>query len=420
MDFEAEVPYSPEQEEFAKEVRAWIKENVPKGVFGNRDPVKITHEQWLQRRELGRKLGQKGWIYSRYPKQYGGAALSADLAYVLTREFSEVGVSLPPYHDAGGSLGAAAILAVGTEEQKKKFLPPIIRGEVATWELFTEPEAGTDEANQQTNALRVTKEGEYFKINGGKIFVGGLWEPPEQFLLLTRSDLNAPRHQNLAMFIAPARVPGVTITRLDLFVPGIYSSVCGQTTDVAEAMKYQVFFDDVKIHESCLVCNDHDGWKVAQATLFVEHGLGDRTGTRAAKARSTWIPKHVVAEKFLAQCRKNRTVNKRLRENPMLLQHVIDTYTDYQVERLLHIRNAGGKGGAYGGPQQQVFTKLFSLRLSQHMDAVLGPRSLTDDPRLWLDEAIFEVAHRGAIATAPAGTPEAMRIVISRGLNIGR
>ncbi len=419
MDFEAEVAYSPEQEEFAKEVRAWIKENVPKDLVYLRDPAKVTHEQWLQRRELGRKLGKKGWLHATYPRKYGGGGLDADHAYVLMKEFAAKHISLPPYHDAGGGLGAAAIMAVGTEEQKLRHLPSILTGEAATWELFTEPEAGTDEANQQTNALRVVREGDHFKVSGGKIFVGGLWEPPEQFLLLTRSDLTAPRHQNLAMFIAPARVPGVTITRLDLFVPGPYGSVSGVSTDAAEGVKYQVFFDDVKIPESSLICGDHDGWKVTQATLAVEHGVIGR-GRGAGRPRSTWIPKNMVAISFMEQCKKNPVIQKRLKENPQLLERVIDTYVNMQVERLYNIRNAGGKGGLYGGPQHSIFSKLFSLRMSTDMDAVLGPYSLTDDPKWWLERGIFEVGHRGAIATAPGGTPEAMKIVASRGLEIGR
>jgi len=419
MDFAAEVEYSEEQEKFAREVRAWMDENIPKDLVSPRDPARVTHEQWLQRRELGRKLGKKGWLHPRYPREYGGGDLDANHAYVLTKEFAERKISLPPYHDAGGGLGAAAILAVGTEEQKKRLLPPILTGEAATWELFTEPEAGTDEANQQTNALRMHKEGEHFIVNGQKIFVGGLWEPPEQFLLLTRSDLEAPRHQNLAMFIAPARVPGVTIQRLDLFVPGPFGSISGPAVDVAEAVKYTVFFDDVKIHEDCLVCGDHDGWKVTSATLAVEHGVVGRPGA-GARARSVWVQKNVVAQKFLDQCRNNPRIKQRLKENPHLLDRAVEVYISAEIERLFSIRNAGGKGGAYGGPQAMVYAKVFSLKLSSIMNEVLGHYSLSDSEEWWLDEGIFEVGHRGSIATAPGGTPEAMKIIVSRGLAIGR
>jgi len=419
VDFAAEVEYSEEQEKFAQEVRAWIDENVPKDLVSPRDPVKVTHEQWLQRREIGRKLGKKGWLHPRFPREYGGGGLSADQTYVLYREFGERHISIPPYHDAGGGLGAAAILAVGTDEQKKRLLPPILTGEAATWELFTEPEAGTDEANQQTNALRMHKEGEYFIVNGQKIFVGGLWEPPEQFLLLSRSDLEAPRHQNLAMFVCSAREPGVTIQRLDLFVPGMYTSIMGQAVDAAEGMKYTVFFDDVKIHEDCLVCGDHDGWKVTSATLAVEHGVTARPGT-GTRARSIRIPKNLVAENFLAQCKNNPRINQRLKENPHLIDRVVDAYIGAQLERLFSIRNFGGRGGAYGGPQSQIFSKIYAIKLSSIMSDVLSHYAFTDSEEWWLDEGIFEVGQRGSVCISPAGTPEAMKIVMSRGLAIGR
>jgi len=418
LDFAVEMEYSKEQEEFAKEVRAWIDENVPKDLVSPRDPVKVTHEQWLQRRELGRKLGKKGWLHAGLPTKYGGGGLDADHRYVLSKEFAERHISLPPYHDAGGGLGAATIMAIGTEEQKERLLPPILTGEAATWELFTEPEAGTDEANQQTNALRVKREGEYFLINGQKIFVGGLYSPPEQFLLLTRSDLEAPRHENLAMFICPANVPGITIQPLDLFVPGMFTSISGAAVDAAEGIKYTVFFDDVRIHESCMVAGDHDGWKVAQATLAVEHGVTGR-GV-GGRPRSVWIGRNWVAEKFLAQCQNNPKIVKRLKENPHLLERVVDTYISTQIERLFHIRNSGGKGGAYGGPQTQIYSKMFATRLGADMAAVLGPLALTDDDELAPDEGIFEVGERASVCVAPAGTPEAMKIIISRALAIGR
>jgi len=415
VDFTAEVEYSEKQEKFAGEIRAWIGENVPEDLVYIRDPGKVTHEQWLQRRELGRRLGKKGWLFPQLPKKYGGGGMDADQAYVIFKEFAKKHISVPPYHDAGGGLGAAAILAVGTDEQKEHLLPPILTGEAATWELFTEPEAGTDEANQQTNALRIEREGEYFNVSGQKIFVGGLWEPPEQFLLLTRSDLQAPRHQNLAMFVCSARSPGITIQRLDLFVPGMYTSISGATVDSAEGMKYTVFFDDVKIHESCLVCSDHDGWKVTSATLAVEHGVQNRPA-----AGSVRVPENWVAGELLNQCKNNPLVRQRVRENPHLVNRVVDAYIDMQIERLFHVRNIGGKGGAYGGPLTQVYSKMFALCLNSILTDVLGPYPLTDNAEWWLGDGIFEVGERGSVCISPAGTPEAMKIVISRGLSIGR
>ena len=415
MDFS--LDYTKEQEEFAKEVRAWLDENTPKELVTTRDPQKMSREQWQMRRELGRKLGEKGWLYPGYPREYGGGGLGGAQSSVLTLELAERGLGLPPYYDSG-RLAAPAILAAGTDEQKKRLLPPILKGEALSWQLFTEPEAGTDEANQQTNALRHQRENDHFIVNGQKIFVGGLYSPPEQFLLLTRSDPEAPRHQNLAMFIAPADLPGVSIQPLDLFPSGTFGQLCGRTPYSAPAVKHSVFFDDVRIHESYLIGEERGGWRVTNATLTVEHGDRDTAGGGQA------VPKNVVVEKFLEQCRSNPIIVNRLKENPHLLENVVNVYIGGQIERLLAIRNAwlpmSGKRTPYAGPQLQLYSKMFGGKLTADMAQVLGPYAIINDEEWGLDESIFEVAERAGVCFAPGGTPEALKIIISRALAIGR
>ena len=422
MDFSLE--YSKEQEEFAKEVQEWLDKNVPKDLVQPRDPLKMSLEQWQQRRGLAHKLGEKGWLYPSYPRRYGGGSLDGAHSAVLYQELAEKGLGLPPHYDSG-RLAAPAILACGTEEQKERFLPPILKGEAVTWQLFTEPEAGTDEANQQTNALHHVREKDYFIVNGQKIFVGGLYSPPAQFLLLTRSDLEAPRHQNLAMFIAPADLPGITIQPLDLFPPGIIAQISGPTVDSAPGVKHSVFFEDVRIHESYLIGGERDGWRVTSATLLVEHGdRGDTDDGGGDGAGAVWIPRNLVAEKFLAQCKINPNIVKRLKANPQLLDSMVDAYIGAQIERLFSVRNAwlprSGKRVPYAGPQLSVYSKMFGARLAADMAIVLGPCTFADDAEMGLDEGIFEVGERCGICFAPGGTPEALKIIISRALAIGR
>ncbi|MFH1032148.1 MAG: acyl-CoA dehydrogenase family protein [Chloroflexota bacterium] len=409
MDFSLE--YTEEQEKFAQEVREWLDKNIPEGIVHPREPQKVTVEQWQKKRELGRRLGEKGWLYPSHPNQYGGGGLDVDRNLVIRQELGKRGFSVPPYYDSGG-LATAAVMACGTEEQKQRFLPPILKGQAHTWQLFTEPEAGTDEANQQTNALHSTREQDYFVVNGSKIFVGGLPTKPDQFLLLTRSDLKAPRHENLAMFLAPANSPGVTIQPLDLFPSGTFRQVLGVSADPAPGIKHSVFFDDVKIHKSYLIGGEKDGWKVATAALLLEHGEG-----------TEGIPRNMVAAKFIEQCRSNPNIAKRLKENPRLLDIVVDVFITTQVERLFNMRNAwltsSHKRAAYTGPQISVYTKMFGAKLAQSMAEVLGPYALTSDEQRGLEDSIFEVGERSGICLAPAGTPEALRIIISRALRLG-
>ena len=431
MDFDVEVKeieYTPEQEEFAKEVRIWLDENVPKDIYHPRDPTKATYEQWLQRRELGIKAGKKGWLYPTSPKEQGGGGLNADQAQVITEECAKRDVSFRGYFDVAG-LAMAAINVLGTDEQKQKHMPPMISGEAITWQLFTEPEAGTDAANQQTNALRATREDDHFIINGQKIFVGGLYPPPDLLLLLTRSDLKAERHENLSMFLAPANLEGITIQALDLFTPGRISEVFGQRADGAAGQKYTVFFDDVKVHESYLIGKEGDGWAATNATLSAEQGGGRPAGGRPGagggpvappRPRNIRIGRNVMVQKFLEQCKTNPNIIKRLKENPLLVERVVNVYIGAEIERLNGIRNMGGRGGMYGGPQAQLHTTNFGTRFIADMAAVMGPYALVDDEEWGLENGIFDMAERCGICLAPAGTPEALKIVISRALSIGR
>lgn len=417
MDFRLE--YTKEQEEFARGVRQWIEENVPEGWMRVRDPDKQSSEQWQKRRELGRKLGEKGWLVPGLPREYGGGGLDADHQFVLSQEFAEAKVGFPPHYDSGLTLAANAIMVCGTEEQKERFLPLICKGEVVSWELFTEPEAGTDEANQQANALRHVRENDYFVVNGSKIFVGSTYLPPDRFLLLTRSDLEAARHQNLAMFFAPADLPGITIQPLDLFTVGEFGMISGPITDGSHGHKNQVFFDDVRLHESYLIGEDHEGWRGATATLDVEHGGGGVV--RVPRA-------NMMMETFLSYCKSNPIVVKRLKENPHLLDYVVDTYIGAQIQRLWAMRNAWlaitGKRAPGVGNQLQIYSKYFAARFAANMAKVLGPCAFTSDEEYSLgegdDKGMFEIGERGALLLAPGGTPEAAKILLSRALRIGR
>ena len=424
MDF-TPTEYTPEQEEFAKEVNQWLDENIPEGMEWPRDPLNVTQEQFQKRRELNRRAAKKGYLYPTYPTEYGGGGYTRSQATVIRRETARRSINLMPFHCAGSTMGLPAILACGTEEQKKKHLPLIFSEGALIWELFTEPEAGSDEANQQTNALISTREGDYYIVNGGKIFVGGIYPPPDYFLLLTRSDLKASRHENLSMFLAPADLPGVSYVPLDLYVPGPWGTVSGPSAAGADGIKYQVFFDDVRIHKSCLIGKENDGWRVANASLEVEHG-GSRPGENEpadekAAGPAFWGSEQTyVARKFLEQCRNNPVIAQRIKDNPELLSSVVNVYIEAEKERLFGLRNAGGMGGFYGGTHSSLFSKKFSITLTGEMAKVLGPYGMTSDEEWGLDESLYEVAQRGALCLAPLGTPEVLKIVISRAIAIGR
>jgi len=425
-------------EEFTKEVEEWMEANVNPEMKYYRDVQKMSREQYEMHRDLMRALGSRGWLYPTHPPEYGGGGLDPARAGVISRALAKRRLSAPIVDD-WTTLASPAIMARGTEEQKRRFLPPMHRGEALTWQLYTEPEAGTDVANIQITAIRDPKDPEYFIANGQKIFVGGIHPPPQQFYLVARTDVNAPRHENLSGFIVPADLPGISIEPLDLFVLSTLGAVSGLTGAIAEGQKNSVFFDDVRIHESCMIGTEGDGWNIIQATFAVEHGGGfaraggggpapvlseeeRRKAEEAARARG-WETgrRDFLYDQFMTQCRENPYVIKRLKENPNLVNDLVNAYFFGEMERIFHIRNSSGVGDAtYAGPHTTLFQKNGGAQFTRNMASVLGPQGMADDDTWIMEEGLYEVAQRCGICQAPGGTPEAMKIIVSRALSIGR
>ena len=122
MDFN----FTPQQHKFREELREFLLTEVPsekQEVFGH-----LTEEQYQLRREFGRRLGAKGWLWPTAETEFGGGGLDVDHSVVLEEEAGNAGLTMPPYYDSGGRLGGASIVVWGSDEQKQHFLPPIFKG----------------------------------------------------------------------------------------------------------------------------------------------------------------------------------------------------------------------------------------------------------------------------------------------------
>jgi len=248
MDFE--LHYTEEQEAFRAEVRAWLEANVPR-VELPPDTADLTEEHYAIGRAFRRQLGAKGWLAPTWPKEFGGGGLTPDHAVVLNEELARY--DTPALGDLGLVVSAPAILVHGNDEQKRRYLPEIIKGEVITWQVFTEPEAGSDLASLKTRGVR---DGDDYLINGQKQFVGtGI--TPDYLYTLVNTDPSGPRQENLSVFMVPAQSNGVTIQSMDL---------------IAGGTKRFVFFDNVRVPADTLIGRENEGWWVAQTTLDLEHG----------------------------------------------------------------------------------------------------------------------------------------------------
>lgn len=400
MDFEPR--YTPEQEEFRREVNAWLKDNVPDGVGNPADPADLTWDQYQIRRDLGRKLGAKGWLWPTAPVEYGGGGLDVDSAVVIEEEIDSFGLTLPPYYDSGGRLGGNSILVWGSEEQKMAFLPPIFTGQVRTWQLLSEPEAGSDLANVKTTAIR---DGNEYVLNGQKIFVGSdhgcdyMWT-------ITVTDPEAKRHENLGWFMVPSHLTGISIQPMDLLISGGESGA-------GSGVKQTVYFDNVRVPAFNLVGGENQGWKVATTHLELEHGTGGRIGRN-------WL-----VDQLFEHCRTTERRGEPMTKDPDVRDRLIDVYVEAEIVRLLNLRNYwmrhSGANITYEGPQASYMRKTSGLRMSQAMLDILGPAGLTYDPELGAADGHMEAHSRaGIVAIHPGGTTDIQKVIMARRIGIGR
>ena len=400
MDFEPR--YTPEQEQFRREVREWLEENVPQDIFHPADPADLTWEQYQLRRDLGRKLGAKGWLWPTAPAEFGGGGLDVDHAVVIEEEIDAYGLTNPPYYDSGGRLGGASILVWGIQEQKVAFLPQIFTGAVRTWQLLSEPEAGSDLANVKTTAIR---DGDDYLINGQKIFVGSslgcdyMWT-------ITMTDPEAKRHENLGWFMIPSDLPGITVQPMDLLISGGESGA-------GSGIKNTVFFDDVRVPAFNLIGGENQGWKVATTHLELEHGTGGRIGRN-------WL-----VDRLFEHCRNNTRRGELMTRDPDVRDRLVDVYIEAEIVRLLNLRNYwmrhSGANITYEGPQASYLRKTAGLRMAGAMLDILGPAGLTYDPELGAAEGHMEAhARAGIVAIHPGGTTDIQKVIMARRIGIGR
>jgi len=400
MDFDLE--WTSAQLAFQTEVRAWLADHVPQ-LPDHADPADLTADEYALQRKLGRELGEKGWLYPSMPAEYGGGGLDLAMSMIIEEELDRYHLATPPYYDTGGRLGSASIMVWGSDEQKEYFLPQILKGEVRTWQLLSEPESGSDLASVSTSSA---KDGDDYLINGTKIFVGSD-HGAEYSWTIVKTNQNGERHKNLSWFMIPMDLPGITVEPMDLLL-------VGGERGAASGVKNTVYFDNVRVPAKHLVGGENNGWDVAGTHLEIEHGLL-RSAVRADE----------MLERVMAYARNTTRGGRPLTEDPDVQDSLVDFYVNSQVTRLLHFRNfayrAQGRQLTYEGSQAYLHQKRSALSKARAILDVMGPRALVSDPEWAVEDGHIEVHQRASIVEQhPGGTAEIQRVIIARRLGIGR
>jgi len=270
-----EMTFAPEHRAFREEVRAWLKEGMPPHIRAKAEvDAQFSQDEVMQ---WHRVLYRKGWVAPHWPKEHGGPGLDVTSRFILAEELELAGA--PHLSVFGLSMVGPLLMQFGNEAQKQRFLPKILSGEEVWCQGYSEPNAGSDLASLQTRAV---KDGEYYVVNGQKVWTS-LAHIADWMMLLARTDPDAPKHKGITYFLLDMKSPGVTVKPLK------------QITGDAEFN--EVYFDNVRIHESQILGGVNNGWGVGLTTLMYERlalGFGIQVRLRIALDGLVELARHTV------------------------------------------------------------------------------------------------------------------------------
>ncbi|MCC7267186.1 MAG: acyl-CoA dehydrogenase family protein [Caulobacteraceae bacterium] len=246
-------------EAFRAEARGWLDANFPKSLRGDTGAALMDGPApegdmaaWKT------AMGEKGWGTPTWPAEYGGGGLSPQQARVLQQEMARIGAFNPLTAGMGVTMIGPTIMDYGTEEQKRKHLPPIIRGEVRWAVGYSEPGAGSDLASLQT---KCEDAGDHYLINGQKIWTSGA-QYSDWIGMLVRTDFSAKKHDGISFLLVDMHQPGIEVRPIKL-ISGA-SPFC------------ETFFTDATAPKEALLGKENEGWSVGKRLL--QHERASQTG----------------------------------------------------------------------------------------------------------------------------------------------
>ena len=254
-----DLSFSPEEEAFRQEVRAFIAEAKPQlpAEVGAPEAGTRSKEDYLAWHKL---LYKKGWVAPLWPKQYGGTGWNVTQRYIFNEEVANA--EMPTTLPFGLNMVAPVIFTFGNDEQKQKYLPRILSGEDWWCQGYSEPGSGSDLASLRTKAVR---EGDSYIVNGQKTWTT-LAQYADMIFCLVRTDTNVKQQEGITFLLIDMKTPGITVKPIIVL-------------DGAHEVN-EVFFDNVKVPVANRVGEENKGWTYAKFLL-----VNERTGI-AGTARS--------------------------------------------------------------------------------------------------------------------------------------
>ena len=339
------------------------------------DPDSTVAEWWS-------RLAEARWAAPTWPEEWHGRGFSGDLARAVAEGLRARGAVGPPA-GLGMLLAGPTIYTHGTDEQKERYLLPIVDGREGWCQLFSEPGAGSDLASVQTKAER---DGDEWVITGQKVWTSG-GQTADLGMLLARTDPDAPKHTGITYFAFSMDQPGVEVRPL--------REMTGR------ALFSEVFMDGARVHDDAIIGGLNNGWAVANTTLAFERaglgGGGSGAGGGAFPGKKGGVLDARVGD-IAEGVGRGRAVQpaafggsyERLRDiaekvgvaaDPLIRQRLAELYTLTEIGRMtaLRMRAARGAGKSGGGGEGNIAKLLMSqiIRLSRDLGpAILGAEGM--------------------------------------------
>jgi alkylation response protein AidB-like acyl-CoA dehydrogenase len=247
-----DLRYSPAELAFRDELRVWLAETLPTL------PPKPDADDWAGRRAYDtswqRLLYDAGYAGINWPRDDGGRGATPTEHLIFLEESERAGAPYVGVNFVGLLHAGPTLIAEGSDEQRRRHLPPILRGDEVWCQGFSEPDAGSDLAAMRTRAVR---DGDHYVVSGHKIWTS-FATVADYCELLVRTDPDAPKHRGITWLILPMDSPGIEIRPLRTLLG---------STEFSE-----VFLDDVRVPVANRVGEENDGWRVTMVTLSFERG----------------------------------------------------------------------------------------------------------------------------------------------------
>jgi len=406
-----EFAFTPEQEALRREVREFIAKEVTDEVraemaeHNEGHPFARNNCHSPRLLALFEKISAHGWVGMSYPKEYGGQDADRVSQYIVEEEFYRANISV----SLGGS-GAPAILAAGTEEQKRYFIPKLISGEFSFAQGFTEPRGGADLASLQCRAVR---DGDYYVINGQKMYTSSA-HYSSHIYLMARTNKDVPKHRGISIFLIPMDTPGITVRPLwsiqnDPPAPMLTTYGTGRTNET--------FYDDVRVHKSCLLGEENNGWGVGSMGLNLDRVGAARYMISVQRDEDivNWIKETGAIGGFCPG------------ENPAVRDRLAELWIEAQVCRLMTMRSMSivehGGNFTYEGSAEKVWAPEHGVKTTEAISQILGPygQLLNTSPRA-VRSGVFAHNLMGAFQSGiNHGSVQIMRDQVARrGLGLPR